>query len=121
MRIACEPRKRYCAATVAIFLLVATLVVGGAACDVDDTYELTISSTAGGSVGTPGEGSFTYDAGSLIHLVAKPDDGYRFHLWSGDIQLMATPNLPSTTIVMNGDYAITATFEIDDGTGAGMP
>jgi len=99
--------------TVSILLTVAALLVGVAACDGvgPRTYQLTISSTSGGSVTTPGEGTFTYDAGAVVHLVAMPDDGYQFHLWTGDIQLMAGPNMASTTIVMNGDYAIVANFE----------
>jgi len=121
MRIACGPGKRHHVAVVGILLTVATLVVGVVACDGADTYELTISSTAGGSVTTPGEGTFTYDAGTVVRLVATPDDGYQFHLWTGDIQLVAGPNLPSTTIVMNGDYAVTASFEIQGQTEPGMP
>ena len=104
-----------------MFLIVAALVVGTTACDGAGTYQLAISSASGGSVATPGEGTFTYDTGTVVQLVATPDDGYRFRLWTGDIQLIAGPNLPSTTIVMNGNYAILANFETEGGTGPVEP
>ena len=123
MRIAFNLVKERHALIITIFLIVAALAVVIVACDGAGahTYQLTISSSSGGNVTDPGEGTFTYDAGIAVPLVSEPDDGYRFHLWTGDIQLMAGPNLPTTTIVMNGNYAITATFEIEDGTGPGMP
>jgi hypothetical protein len=74
-------------------------------------YSLTISSTAGGSVTTPGEGAFIYNVGSVVNLVATPDTGYRFVNWTGDVGNIANVNAASTTITMNGDYSITANFE----------
>jgi hypothetical protein len=41
-------------------------------------YELTIASTVGGSVTTPGEGTFTYDAVTVVNLLAEAEEGYRF-------------------------------------------
>ncbi len=73
--------------------------------------QLTISSTTGGSVITPGEGQFTYDAGQPVSLVAKPDDGYRFVEWTGNVTTINNPNAASTTVITNGDYSITANFE----------
>ena len=73
-------------------------------------YDLTISSTAGGSVTTPGEGIFTYDEGTVVDLVATPDAGYRFDEWTGDVSTIADVNDSTTTITMNGDYSITANF-----------
>ena len=103
-------RGRHAAA--AIILLIAAVLAGIVGCDGTGTYQLSISSTSGGSVTTPGEGTYVYPAGTAVRLVAEPDDGYQFDLWTGDIQLMAGPNLASTTIVMNGNYAIVASFEI---------
>jgi hypothetical protein len=77
-------------------------------------YELTISSTAGGSVTTPGEGTFTYDAGTLVSLAATPSAGYAFVRWNGDIDNIANVNDAYTTITMNGNYSITANFEVGD-------
>jgi hypothetical protein len=75
-----------------------------------EEYGLTISSSAGGSVGTPGEGTFTYDPGIGVNLVAEAEEGYRFVNWTGDTATIADVNAASTTITMNGDYAITANF-----------
>ncbi len=74
-------------------------------------YSLTISSTAGGSVTAPGEGSFVYNVGTAVDLVATPDTGYRFVNWTGDVGTIANVNAATTTITMNGDYSITANFE----------
>ena len=73
-------------------------------------YDLTISSTEGGSVTTPGEGTFTYSEGDGVNLVATPDAGYRFVNWTGDVDTIADINTAATTITMNGDYSITAKF-----------
>jgi hypothetical protein len=75
------------------------------------TYELTISSTVGGSVTNPGEGTFTYVAGSVVNLVASPDADYKFVNWSGDVDAIANINAALTTITMQDDYSITANFE----------
>lgn len=73
-------------------------------------YILSISSTTGGSVTTPGEGAFAYDAGTVVNLVAEPAADYEFLAWSGDVGTVASVALPSTTITMNGDYLIEASF-----------
>jgi hypothetical protein len=72
---------------------------------------LTTSSNAGGSIVTPGEGAFIYNVGTVVDLVATPDTGYRFVNWTGDVATIASVNAPTTTITMNGDYSITASFE----------
>jgi hypothetical protein len=73
-------------------------------------YDLTISSTAGGSVTLPGEGAFTYDAGTVVSLTAAPANGYHFVNWTGNVDTIANVNVAITTITMNGDYSITANF-----------
>jgi len=73
-------------------------------------YDLNISSTTGGSVDTPGEGTFSYDAGTVVNLVAVEDDCYEFVNWSGNT--VANPNSATTTITMDGDKSITANFEL---------
>jgi uncharacterized repeat protein (TIGR02543 family) len=73
-------------------------------------YSLTITSTAGGSVTTPGQGTFTYDAGAVVNMVATPAGGYQFAGWTGDVATLSC-GCPSTTITMNGDYSIKANFE----------
>jgi uncharacterized repeat protein (TIGR02543 family) len=74
-------------------------------------YALTISSTAGGSVTTPDEGVFTYNAGVMVRVVAKPEKGYRFVNWTGDVDTIANVNATTTMISMRGDYSITANFK----------
>ena len=74
-------------------------------------YSLTISSGTGGSVTSPGEGTFTYSPGAVVSLAAAPDYGYYyFDNWTGDVGTVADVNAASTSITMNGDYSITANF-----------
>ena len=74
-------------------------------------YDVNISSTSGGSVNTPGEGTFTYDEGTVVNLVAAPLSGYRFINWTGNVDTIANVNFASTTITMNDHYSITANFK----------
>ena len=74
-------------------------------------YNLTISSTAGGSVTVPGEGVFTRDEGTVVSLVATPAGGYQFVGWTGDVGTIANVSSTSTAITMNDNYSITANFE----------
>jgi hypothetical protein len=82
---------------------------------VEETFEIKfwvrISSTAGGSVTTPGEGFFGYGNATVVNLVATPASGYRFVNWTGDVGTVANVNAASTTITMYGHYSITANFE----------
>ena len=119
MRIAFGSGKHHHAALVGTFLIVAALVVGVTACDGADTYQLTVSSTSGGNVTSPGEGTFPYQEGTAVQLVAAPDDGYQFRSWTGDVAYVADPNSASTTITMNGDYGIVANFGIENEAGPG--
>ena len=74
-------------------------------------FDLAISSTAGGMVTAPGEGTFTYDQGTGVNLVAEAEEGYRFVNWAGDVNAIAHVDAASTNITMNGDYSVTANFE----------
>ena len=74
-------------------------------------YQLTVGSTEGGSVITPGEGTFTYAEGTVARLSVKADTGYRFANWTGDIATIAC-QCHSTTITMNGNYHVVANFTI---------
>jgi hypothetical protein len=107
-------RKRHYVTRVSIFLITAALVWGMIGCGItgDSTeYELTISSTSGGNVTIPGEGTFTCIEGMLRVLVAAPDEGYRFASWDGDVGTVADTKDASTTIRVYGRYSITANFE----------
>jgi len=76
---------------------------------------LTISSTAGGSVTTPGEGMFIYDAETVVNLFTVPDEHYRFVEWTGDVGTITDVHAAETTIIMNDSYSITANFELEPG------
>ena len=65
--------------------------------------DLTISSTEGGSVTTPGEGIFTYEEETVVDLVATPDEGYRFDEWTGNVSTIADIYAATTNITMNDD------------------
>ena len=75
--------------------------------------DLTITSTTGGSVTLPMEGTFpydTYDEGTVVDLVAEPQECYQFVNWTGDVNTIADVNAASTTITMDDDYTVTANF-----------
>jgi len=82
-------------------------------------YNLTINSTSGGNVTTPGEGTFSYNASEVVDLVATADSGYQFVNWSGDTGTIANVDAASTNITMNGNYFITANFVSKSRPGAG--
>ena len=73
-------------------------------------YTLTINSTAGGSVLEPGTGTFTFDPGTVVDLLAVPNTGSKFVNWTGYVGTMADSYAADTTITMNSNYAITANF-----------
>ena len=74
-------------------------------------YDLMIDSTNGGEVITPGEGAFTYDAGTVVNLLAEAEAGYQFVNWTGNVNTIANANAATTTITINGSYSILANFE----------
>jgi hypothetical protein len=76
-------------------------------------YDLTISSIAGGSVTTPGEGTYTYDEGKVVSLVAQADGGYHFVNWTGDVGTIANTNAAVTSITVSSNCIITANFAAD--------
>jgi hypothetical protein len=77
-----------------------------------DRYDLTISSTEGGSVTTPGEGTFTYSFGTVVNLVATPASGYQFVNWTGGAGAVGNVNAALTTITVNDDYSVRANFAV---------
>jgi uncharacterized repeat protein (TIGR02543 family) len=97
---------------VGIFLIIIALIAGMVGC-IFVRYDLTTSSTEGGRVTTPGEATFTYDKGTLVDLVAEPEQGYQFVGWTGDVNTIANVNVASTTVKMNGDYSVLANFGLE--------
>jgi hypothetical protein len=74
---------------------------------------LTVSATSGGSVTTPGEGSFPYDYGEVVQIIAQAEADNWFVEWTGtavDAGKVANPTAASTTVTMYGDYTLVANF-----------
>ena len=95
---------------ISVFLIAVALIAGMVDYGGRESYTLTIASTAGGSVTTPGEGTFTYVEGTVVDLTAEAEEGYEFVNWTGDVGTIAAVNNATTTITMNDNYSITATF-----------
>lgn len=72
------------------------------------SFDLTIASSSGGTVTVPGEGKFSYEAGTVVDLVATADTGYEFVIWTGDVSDFRSP---SSTVTMNADKTVFANFE----------
>jgi len=72
--------------------------------------DLTVTSSAGGNVTEPGEGTFTYVEGTVVDLLAVPDLGFVFANWTGDVGTVANVNAADTTITMDENHAIQANF-----------
>ncbi|MFD1002770.1 InlB B-repeat-containing protein [Ohtaekwangia kribbensis] len=68
------------------------------------TLAIATSPSDGGNV----SGAGSYDAGSVATLTATPASGYTFTGWSGDV----TGTDASTTVTMDGDKNVTASFSI---------
>jgi hypothetical protein len=74
---------------------------------------LTISSTRGGSVTKPGEGTFIYNCNTRVEIEATPDQSYVFLYWTGSAVRagkVADPGKARTTVLMDGDYSLMASF-----------
>jgi hypothetical protein len=95
-----------------VLVIIAALVAGMTGCTAYPVseYELTISSTEGGSVTTPGEGIFGYEVREVVSLVAAPASGYEFVNWTGHVASVANAGAAVTTVTMDGDCSITANF-----------
>jgi hypothetical protein len=95
-------------------LLAVTMIAGMAGCFTPfrTQYQLTLSSTEGGEVTTPGEGTFAYWGGTVVNLVAEPDDGYGFVTWTINACTcnIADIHAASTSITISNDYSIIANF-----------
>jgi len=77
------------------------------------SYTLSVSSGAGGLVTSPGEGAFTYASGTSVSIVATPETNYAFAGWGGtavSVGKVADPGAASTTVTMDGDYTLVASF-----------
>jgi uncharacterized protein YkwD len=109
-------------------LIVLALIVAMAGCTVvnpsggpvGDSYTVTVTSTTGGSVTNPGEGTFTCDEGEVVNLFALPEPGYQFTNWTGNVGTIGNVNASITTITANGSYSIRANFAGNSSSPAGI-
>ena len=65
---------------------------------------LTTSAIAGGTVTTPGIGTYWYINGNNASIVATADPNYHFVNWTGTAVTagkVSSPNSPSTTVLMD--------------------
>jgi Leucine-rich repeat (LRR) protein len=113
MKVVVGSRKYHYMVRASIFLITAVLIWAMTGCTTvyPIEYKLTISSTGGGNVTEPGEGTSVHIEGASVVLIAEHDDGYRFVRWTGDVGTIGNVNRASTRIRIRGDYSITAEFE----------
>ena len=94
-----------------IFLVLVVLIVGTIGCEPVVRYNLTVSSTEGGKVVSPGEGTFSCYGRRGVNLIAASDLGYHFVNWTGNVSTITDVNSTATTIRLCGDCSIVANFE----------
>jgi len=105
-------RKHSYLKTIGTLLIAIALIAGVVGCEGEGVqYDLTVGSSVGGQVTGPGEGTFTYDEGDVVDLVATPDCGYAFDNWTGDTGTIDDVNAAATNITMDADYDINANFK----------
>jgi hypothetical protein len=105
-------KNRILSVSLAVMLTLSVCLIGCGG-EVVPEYNLTISSTEGGSVTSPGEpGPYIYDEGEVVNLFAEAEEGYEFVTWTGDVDDIADIEDATTTITMKNDYSITATFAV---------
>lgn len=77
-------------------------------------YNLTVSSTAGGSVTIPGEGVLPYYAGTQVQLLAEAETGYGFVNWTANPTVtFADASAANTTFTMPAQaVTVTAHFGV---------
>ncbi len=80
-------------------------------CGTPATCSLTLDSTDGGSVITPGEATHFYDCGTVVPIEAEADPSYNFIGWTGSgSPMVADTGSISTTILLDDNYTLTANF-----------
>jgi hypothetical protein len=104
-----------------ILLIMVALIGGMAGCGGGSgtplQNTLTIYGTQGGIIDTPGIETYVYDNGDVVPLIATPDTSnhYQFAEWTGDVGTVADVNAAATNIAVDGNYTVTANFELDPG------
>jgi len=78
---------------------------------------LTISTSLGGHVLTPGEGDFEYPMGTVVSIEAQAAPNCTFQCWTGtavDLGMVADPMSSCTTVMMNDSYTLVAEFVVEN-------
>ena len=97
--------------TIAVVLTLGIGIIGcGYEAIPEGQYTLAISSSRCGYVSSPGEGVSVYDKGTVVELVANGVGNSPFPKWTGDVTTVADVDAAITSITMNDDYAVKATF-----------
>ena len=114
MKIIPGSKRHRFVAIISIVLVAVALVVGMVSWLSAPSYDLTIASTTGGSVTTPGEaGPYTYDKGTVVNLTAEREESYRFVEWTGNVDNIDNVNAAITVITMHDNYSVTANFGVN--------
>ena len=100
--------------SLAVFIIVIGTVIGlsvlGSCGGEPPVTQYTLMINIDGS-GTPG-GADAYDEGTAVSISADPDADWEFVEWTGDIDTISDRLSSNTTIVIDGDYTITARFRL---------
>lgn len=78
-----------------------------------ETYTLAVNAASGGAASAspgPNGGNGEYFSGTSVTLTAVADPNFVFTGWTGDTANIADPASATTTITMNADSSVTATF-----------
>jgi len=75
------------------------------------TLTMAVDPPEGGTT-EPAIGNHSYTEGTVVNIIATPNQGYGFVNWTGDV---ADPNAATTTVTMNGDQTVTANFALIPG------
>jgi hypothetical protein len=94
--------------SVALIAILLFMVLGNSVACAPTTFTLTVTSTDGGNVTTPGG---TYAAGTVVNLTAMPAIGYRFVNWTATAGTFGNATAAATTFTMPSQNAtVTAHF-----------
>ncbi len=100
-------------------LFAATAIIDSGDFIIDNRHTLVTSSSSGGSVTAPGEGSYLYAGDVSVSIVATRQTNYHFVNWTGTAVTagkVANVTSANTTVTMNGDYTLVASFALDSHT-----
>ena len=85
------------------------------ACFEPDRPSLVVTAGEGGTVTRPGLGTFNYDSGTNVVIMAQANVGYRFSAWTGtavEAGKVADVTSAGTFVTMDSNYTLQANFEV---------